>query len=476
MKPDIVFLGPSLRRAEAQAIYPEAILLPPAAVGDVISATRFYQPHAIALIDGAFMQNLATYHKELIDVMAKGIWVIGASSMGALRAVECERYGMIGVGQVFNAYKTGEIEDDDEVALSHLAAEFDFRPVSEAMVNIRATMAAAVAAGTLSEAEADRLIAVQKQRWFMDRLPLVSVDDAIAELNFDPSKAGELSAFLKEHWVDVKAGDAREALRRLQQLPDGPIPVEERPQLYPSGVYSYMVEHDLTVGADDNLPVTRDQVWRHFVLSDQRAPAVVHHALLRAAAVDLMHDQGIEPTNEELEEAAETLAARLGVSVGELTENPQKWDLSEFGMREWIHEEAAIRKLLNWRQWKRFGRGNLDACLRQLARMDLYESAKRTAGLVESMASGSGHYQAPLGLTSALKLQSTISSVKLPVEGEELDQFVHEMGLGSRTELYERLAAHIAAHRELFDLPAIEFVPPDEELDHSLQPQTSRGR
>ena len=62
----VVFLGPSLSREEAVALLPEAIFLPPAAMGDVLGATRRYRPHAIGLVDGTFLQNMSVFHKELL--------------------------------------------------------------------------------------------------------------------------------------------------------------------------------------------------------------------------------------------------------------------------------------------------------------------------------------------------------------------------------------------------------------------------
>src|SRR5688572_32760283 len=48
-----------------------------------------------------------------------GVRVFGAASMGALRAAELQPFGMIGVGQVFQAYRRGHLTDDDEVAVAH---------------------------------------------------------------------------------------------------------------------------------------------------------------------------------------------------------------------------------------------------------------------------------------------------------------------------------------------------------------------
>lgn len=474
--PDVIFLGPSLRHSEARELHPDAVLLPPAAVGDMISAAARFRPHAIALIDGAFLQNLATYHKEILDVLAQGIWVVGASSMGALRAAECAPYGMIGIGDVFQGYVSGRIEDDDEVALTHLAADYDFRPVTEAMVNIRATLAAAAEAGVLSPAEADLLVAMQKERWFMDRRPLQSVDDARDALAFDESRARQLREFLVDQWVDVKGNDARLAIAALRDLPAGPIPIDDRPLEVPSGVYGRMKEHDLTVGAQEGLPVTRDQIWRQFALSDPRARAVMERARLRAAVADFMTDLGVVATEADRERARASIARDLGVSCDALAESAAGYDIDDRQLARWITEEALVLKALLWRQYERMSVGALDSCLQQLVRMGEYDNMKRSAGLVESVAAASAHSHTSLGLTTALKLQSTISSNPLPTDPDELDDFISFVGLGNRAELYERLSTMIAAHRELFDLPPIEFVSADEELDHDVDLQTSRGR
>ena len=43
--------------------------------------------------------------------------------MGALRAAELHAFGMRGVGRIFEAFRDGELEDDDEVAVVHGPAE-----------------------------------------------------------------------------------------------------------------------------------------------------------------------------------------------------------------------------------------------------------------------------------------------------------------------------------------------------------------
>ncbi|MBU3674925.1 MAG: hypothetical protein FGM34_07760 [Solirubrobacteraceae bacterium] len=472
-----MFLGPSLERREAERIYPEAIFLPPAAVSDLINAVRRFRPHAIALIDGAFMQTMATYHKEIIDAMSQGVWVVGASSMGALRAAECDRYGMIGVGEIYEGYASGAIEDDDEVALSHLAEGFGFKPVTEAMVNIRASLAAARDAGVLTGDEAERLIELQKARWFMDRRRAASVEDAVSELGFGKERAERLRQFIQDEWVDVKSQDARLALETLRELPEGPMPEAERTPLPAAGVYMQLVDRDITVGWQDDLPVTRDQVWRYFAINNERARRVMDEVFLRMAAVDLASDLGIKATAEDRELASRKIAEDLGVETEQLADRARELDLDEKALRRWIAEEAVIAKLIRYKSNVRLGPYGIESALKVLARMGEYESNRRSAGLIESLADDSGHYEIPLGLSSAILLHAEIGGIEFPItDTEKLDRQIAELRLGDRGELYERLISQIAAHRELFDLPQIRLVPPEEELSVEREPQTSRGK
>jgi hypothetical protein len=112
----IIFVGPSLYGCTIERLEGE-VWLPPAACGDVVRAVIEHTPKQIVLLDGCFHQSLAVWHKELVFALLEGIVCIGAASMGALRAAELWRYGMIGVGKIFEMYRDGE-EDDSLVAMS----------------------------------------------------------------------------------------------------------------------------------------------------------------------------------------------------------------------------------------------------------------------------------------------------------------------------------------------------------------------
>src|SRR5262249_15624446 len=114
----ILFVGPTLTGRDL-ALPEGFVVLPPAEQGDIFRATRDLRPTAIGLIDGYFDGAPAVWHKEILWAMAGGVAIYGSASMGALRAAELCSLGMIGVGRIFEAYRDGLLDADDEVALLH---------------------------------------------------------------------------------------------------------------------------------------------------------------------------------------------------------------------------------------------------------------------------------------------------------------------------------------------------------------------
>jgi hypothetical protein len=212
----VIFLGPSLPLHEAQGIL-HATYLPPARQADLLTATVNYQPDVIGLIDGVFLHSLSVWHKEILYALDLGIRVYGASSMGALRAAETAAFGMIGIGEIYRQFASGELIDDDEVALAHASADKNYLKLSEPMVNIRATFAAAERAGIIDAIEHRRLNAIAKGFYFADRTFPAILEEArhhgVSEAALD-----RLSDFMKGNYVDLKKQDAVQLLKTVRDL------------------------------------------------------------------------------------------------------------------------------------------------------------------------------------------------------------------------------------------------------------------
>jgi hypothetical protein len=260
-----VFVGPTLpvenARQELDALY-----LPPATQGDVYLVTET-QPEAIAIIDGQFDQVPAVWHKEILWAMSRGIYVYGAASMGALRAAELSSFGMEGVGAIFEAYRNGTLEDDDEVAVAHLPAGSNFQPTSEAMVNIRCTLAEAERQEVIGPRTRGLLESVAKRLFFPERSYPAILE--MAQRQGDCDRA-ELEVFA--HWwprgsVDQKRADAIALLRLLgERHAGGSAPIQVSYTFQYTIYWQHLVETAGAAGAaHDGQPLTAqaimDEVW-----------------------------------------------------------------------------------------------------------------------------------------------------------------------------------------------------------------------
>lgn len=211
----LVFAGPTISAADITAKL-DAVVLPPVSMGDVYRYGRT-RPRAIGIIDGYFEGVPSVWHKEILWAIDQGIAVFGAASMGALRAAELQAFGMRGVGTIFEAFRDGLLEDDDEVAIQHGPAEIGYLPLSEPMVNIRATLEHALREGTIERQVSETLSAMAKASFYPERRWRTLLEHASAEgLNNEALKA--LEAWLPQGRVDQKRLDALVMLEAMEAL------------------------------------------------------------------------------------------------------------------------------------------------------------------------------------------------------------------------------------------------------------------
>jgi hypothetical protein len=214
-----VFTGPTISPAEAIGEL-EATYLPPAAEGDVYRAV-LHRPQAIGIIDGYFQSVPTVRHKEILWAMSRGIHVFGSASIGALRAAELFPFGMEGVGTVFELYRDGILEDDDEVAVAHGPAETDFVSASEAMVNIRQTLRKAERLGVISTEWRVTLEKIGKELFYPDRNYSTMLHYAL-ENGSSQAELTRLQQWLPNNRVNQKREDALLMLQVIRhQLEQG---------------------------------------------------------------------------------------------------------------------------------------------------------------------------------------------------------------------------------------------------------------
>lgn len=205
----ILFAGPSLPDG---ATIPAAIdLRPPARCGDLLR-TVVEGPRAVALVDGVFEHAPTVWHKEILYLMEWGIPVCGAASLGALRAAELDRYGMIGIGAIYRAYRDGVIERDDAVMVSHAPPELGHRALTVALVDAEAS----IMASGLDPADTGRLLRAARRLNFRER----TWPRMIAEAGCGPGTA----ATIDRHRFSRKALDTAELIDWLLDTHPLPLP------------------------------------------------------------------------------------------------------------------------------------------------------------------------------------------------------------------------------------------------------------
>jgi hypothetical protein len=132
---------------------------------------------------------------------------------------------MQGVGKVFVAYRDAVFEpyqhevfeDDDEVAVVHGPGETGYIAISEALVNIRATLAAAAQAEIITTAERNALAALAKQLFYPQR-SYRNLLKLAAQQNIAGDRLQALAAWLPAGHINQKRDDALAMLAALARL------------------------------------------------------------------------------------------------------------------------------------------------------------------------------------------------------------------------------------------------------------------
>lgn len=212
----VIYVGPSLAVEDARNVL-DADYRPPIRRGDIVALMKQPSlPKIIGIVDGEFFQSFAISPKEILPAIESGVTLLGSSSMGALRATELHRFGMRGVGRVFEMYHTGEIDADDEVAM--VFDRESARAVSLPMVNVRVALEAARKEGIISAAQERVLTQLVKDVYFPERTyPMMFKLAGEAEV-LPAETAGRLRRYLNNGAPDAKRDDALQLLAEAKRI------------------------------------------------------------------------------------------------------------------------------------------------------------------------------------------------------------------------------------------------------------------
>jgi hypothetical protein len=210
----IVYTGTSINHHDAKKIL-DADYRPPVKRDNIKKLMR-NPPDIIGIIDGVFFDSAAVAHREIIEALRSGITVVGGGSMGALRASELDSYGMMGVGKIYEMYRSGVLESDDEVAVT-----FDqdtMEALSVPLVNVRATLESALEKKVVTHETAGTIFEVAKNLFYPDRNYRNIMEECEKKGIINNAEKEELLVFFKNHEVDLKRNDALLVLETVKKL------------------------------------------------------------------------------------------------------------------------------------------------------------------------------------------------------------------------------------------------------------------
>lgn len=218
MNKPIIYVGPSLNIEKAKIIF-DADYRPPARKGDLLRLlVDNDDDHLIVgLIDGLFLQEYPPTPIEVFQLLKrKNTVVLGGASLGALRAVELEKYGMIGIGKIFELYKKNKIIADDEVAVTF--SQETQKLQSEAMIDIRYNLFLASRERVIDKETRRATLKVAKNIYFPYRTYLDIIDETKRQY---PSRSYYLESFrdyIGKNRQSLKERDAVKLIKYAQMM------------------------------------------------------------------------------------------------------------------------------------------------------------------------------------------------------------------------------------------------------------------
>jgi len=441
----VLFVGPTLAGERVGKLESDFVVRPPARQGDVyrVAETR---PRAIGIVDGYFEDVPSVWHKEILWAISRGVSAYGSASIGALRAAELHAYGMIGVGEIFEAYRDGVFEADDEVALLHGPEETGFVGLTEPLVNVRATCRAAVAGAILDEGEAGAVIGAARSLFYKNRT-WREIERVVRSAGLSPARLKNFVSWLPEGRVDQKRHDALAMIERMRSEQPETASEFEPTFLWERAVRGWKAEDERSAAFTDDLVTA--------VLNELRLEPDRYHQLKARA---LAHMQRLKDAGERdlVVSRSERAAARKRhrTKHGLLRASDlEKWlKAQRLGGRDYdrLIDETALTELAETEE-----RPELRAAMIALLQLDGDFAAieKRAAAKASTLADDKGG--APVEPPLPPILLRWFFRERLARDApDDIDRFVGSLGLGSRDAFYGLVAAEYLYFQREGEKPA----------------------
>ncbi len=207
----VIFLGPTLSIEKAKEIL-DADYRPPAKKGDLLRLIPS-NVKVVGIIDGYFLQDYPPTPIEVYNLLRKeDVSVFGSSSLGALRAVELNKFGMVGIGKIYELFLKGVIDSDDEVAVTFTGYS-GYK--SDALIDIRYNLFLAQRNKIIDIKTKKNILRVAKKTYF----PYRTYNDIIDESKKTfPSQNKHIENFREYLVKNKKSLKEKDAIKLLMHI------------------------------------------------------------------------------------------------------------------------------------------------------------------------------------------------------------------------------------------------------------------
>jgi hypothetical protein len=445
-RPLVAFLGPSLPASEARRLTPGVEILPPVCQGDLATVVERTNPRGVLIVDGEFGQSLSVWHKEILHALHLGIRVVGAASMGALRAAELDRFGMEGVGAIYAYYRDGWLTADADVALLYADAEDGYEALTWPLVDIRATIEALSEQDALTPDDAAAVLHAAGAIHFTRRRRGAIAEQLVLE-GMSASRADRLDDLLAAGYVNQKALDAAAGFEHLARLDEISPPVGEVPLHRDGRGFQPLLWSDVEIQRRAG-SLRRYQLVDDVALHHPDFEALLERAVNRHLIGYLARDIGVEVTPAEVEEQRARTLSRLGLEEDGLSDWLVINDLDEAAFASLVESEAVNTRMRRWLVDTRLYERNRRFVIEQLQLEGEYAAAADAAARRRTLAEcrPTTYPSTEKEIVDLLVRQMTISTWK---PHTDLAKFADEQGFDSLGGLLVALSDSAAANIEL---------------------------
>ena len=127
-------------------------------------------------------------------------------------ACELYPYGMIGIGTIFNDYKKGVIDSDDDVSVALNPDTLE--QLSQPWINLKYNFDNARKDKIITQEEEDELLKIAKDTYYPKR----SFEYTIRKSSLSPENITTLLNYINKNKIDIKHDDAKKVIQYIKKI------------------------------------------------------------------------------------------------------------------------------------------------------------------------------------------------------------------------------------------------------------------